>query len=79
MVAYTKPQKMKKEGSKRLRGEIVAIKFMDLRFERWQVARFSRARRRQDVPEMQTRWMLVHRNEHKKSVARNNMMSEKAA
>ena len=38
MVAYTKPQQRKKEESKRLRGERDQIKFIDLRFERWQVA-----------------------------------------
>ena len=50
MVAYTKPQQRKKEESKRLRGEADQIKFMDLRFERWQVIRFRKARRKQDVP-----------------------------
>ena len=50
MVAYTKPQQRKKEDSKRLRGEGVKIKFIDLRFERWQVVRSRKARRRQDVP-----------------------------
>ena len=37
MVAYTKPQQRKKEESERLRGERRPIKFIDLRFERWQV------------------------------------------
>ena len=41
MVAYTKPQQRKKEESERLRGERGQIKFIDLRFERWQVASFS--------------------------------------
>ena len=49
MVAYTKPQQRKKEESERLRGEGDQIKFIDLRFERWQVVRFRKARR-QDVP-----------------------------
>ena len=49
-MAYTKPQKRKKEESKRLRGARDQIKFIDLGFERWQVARFRKARRRQDVP-----------------------------
>ena len=40
MVAYTKPQERKKEESERLRGEGDRIKFIDLRFERWQVVRF---------------------------------------
>ena len=39
-----------KEESDRLRGERDQIKFVDLRFERWQVVRFRKARRRQDVP-----------------------------
>ena len=34
VVAYAKPQQMKKEESKRLRGERDQIKFIDLRFER---------------------------------------------
>ena len=37
MVAYTKPQQWKKEESRWLRGERDQIKFVDLRFERWQV------------------------------------------
>ena len=49
MVAYTKPQEMRKEESEKLRGERDQIKFIDLRFERWQVVRFWKARRRQDV------------------------------
>ena len=50
IVAYSKPEHRKKEESKRLRGERDKIKSIDLRFERWQVVRFRRARRRQDVP-----------------------------
>ena len=50
MVAYTKPRQRKKEESERLRGERDQIKFIDLRFERWQAVRFRKARRRQDVP-----------------------------
>ena len=50
MVAYTKPQQRKKEESERIRGERDKIKFIDLRFKRWQVVRFRKARRRQDVP-----------------------------
>ena len=49
MVAYTKPQHRKKEESEQLRGERDKIKFIDLRFQRWQVVRFWKARRRQDV------------------------------
>ena len=36
----------KKEESERLRGEGDLIRFIDLRFERWQVVRFRKA----DVP-----------------------------
>ena len=50
MVADTKPQQRKKEKSERLRGEGDQIKFIYLRFERWQVAGFRKARRRQDAP-----------------------------
>ena len=52
MAAFTKPQHRKKEESEKLRGERreSQIKFIDLRFERWQVVRFRKARRRQDVP-----------------------------
>ena len=49
-MAYKKPHQRKKEESERLRGEGDQIKFIDLRFERWQVVRFRKARRRQDVP-----------------------------
>ena len=41
MVAYTKPQKWKKEESERLRGERDQIKFISLGFERWQVVGLS--------------------------------------
>ena len=43
MVAYTKPQQRKKEEYERLRGKRDQIKFIDLRFERWQVVRFRLA------------------------------------
>ena len=46
MVAYIK----KKEGSEMLRGERDQIQFIVLRFERWPVAGFRKARRRQDIP-----------------------------
>ena len=39
MVAYTKPLQRNKEESERLRGEGYQIKFIDLRFGRWQVLR----------------------------------------
>ena len=50
MVVYTEPQQWKKEESERLRGERYQIKFIHLRFERWQVVGLRKARRRQDVP-----------------------------
>ena len=50
MVAYAKPQQRKKEESKRLGGERDQIKFIDLRFEKWTVLRFRKARRRQRLP-----------------------------
>ena len=47
MVAYTKlSQRRKKEDSERLRGERDQIKFIDLRFERWQAVGFRKPRRR---------------------------------
>ena len=49
MVAYAKPQQWKKEESEGLRGEKDQIKFIDLGFERWQVATFRKARGRQYV------------------------------
>ena len=50
MVAFTKPQPRKKEESEKLRGERDQIKFIYLRFERWQVVGIRKARRRQEVP-----------------------------
>ena len=50
MVAYTKPQQGKKAESEQLRGESDQIKFIDLRFESWQIVRFRKARRRQEIP-----------------------------
>ena len=44
-VAYTKPQQRKKEESERLTGQRDQIKFIDLRFERWQVVGFRKAGR----------------------------------
>ena len=37
MATYAKPQQWKKENCERLGGEGDQIKFIDLRFERWQV------------------------------------------
>ena len=45
MVAYTKPQQRKKEKSEQLRGERDKIKFIDRKFERWQVVGLRKARR----------------------------------
>ena len=45
MVAYTKPQRRKKEESERLRGAKVQIKFRDLRFERGLVVGLSNLER----------------------------------
>ena len=50
MVAYRKAHQSKKEESERLRGQGAKIKFIDLRFERWQVVRFRKGRRRKEVP-----------------------------
>ena len=50
MVAYTNSQQGKKEERERQRGEKDQVKFIYIRFERWQVVRFRKARRRQDVP-----------------------------
>ena len=49
MVAYTMPQQRKIEESEGLRGERDQIKFIDLRFKRWQVVRFRKAKRRQGI------------------------------
>ena len=46
--ASTKEEERKKRKAKRR--EMYPIKFIDLRFERWQVVRFRKARERQDVP-----------------------------
>ena len=50
MVAYTMPQQRNKEESERLRVERDQIKFINLGFKSWQVVRFRKARRRQEVP-----------------------------
>ena len=56
MAAYTKPQQRKKEETKRLRGEKDQINLIDLRFERWQVVGFGKARRRQGFPQTACSW-----------------------
>ena len=55
-MAYSKPQQRKKEESKLLRVERDQIKLIDLRFERWQVVRFRKARRRQEDPQIACSW-----------------------
>ena len=49
MMVYDKPEPRRKERSERLTGHGYQIEFVDLKFERWQVVRFRKARRRQDV------------------------------
>ena len=51
MAAFTKPQQRKEERRKqKAKRRTRSIKFIDLRFERWQVAGLRKARRRQDIP-----------------------------
>ena len=52
MVAYAKPQQRKKEEREKLSGQGDQIKLIDLRFERWQVVRLRKERRRQYVPQI---------------------------
>ena len=49
-MVYTKPQQIKNGESEKLRRERDHIKFIDLRFARWQVVRSRKARRRQELP-----------------------------
>ena len=52
-MAYTDPQQRKNEETVRLRGERDQIKFIDLGFERWHVARFMKVRRGlEDIPQI---------------------------
>ena len=46
----------KEEKGARLRGEGNKIKFIDLRFERWQVAGFGKGTGRRDVPKIACSW-----------------------
>lgn len=48
MAAYTRPKQRKKEECG-LKGERDKTKFIDFRFEWWQVVRFRNGRRRQEV------------------------------
>ena len=43
-MAYIEPQQRKKEESERLRGDRDEIKLIGLRFEKWYVVRFRKAR-----------------------------------
>ena len=63
MVAYTKPQQRKKEESEQLRGERDKIKFIDRRFERWQVVGLRRARRRLKKEEGRTERNKMHKGD----------------
>ena len=56
MMTYTKPQQLKKEESEKLKRERDQIKFIELRRERWQVVRFRKARRKQDVSSIACYW-----------------------
>ena len=56
MVAYTKPQRRKREESEKLRGERDQLKCTDLGFERWHVVRFRKTRRRQEGPQIACSW-----------------------
>ena len=49
MVAYAEPQQRKKEESRRLREERDKIKFIYIRFERWQVVGLRKGRRKQKM------------------------------
>ena len=42
MVAFTKPQQLKKKESEKLRGEGDKVEFIDFRFEKGQVLRFGK-------------------------------------
>ena len=56
MMAYKKLQQGKKEESERLRGDGDQIKFVDFRFERWQIVGRRKGGRRQDVPKIACSW-----------------------
>ena len=47
MVAYTKHEQWKKEENRRLRGEGNQIKFIDLRFGKWQVSRIRERKKKE--------------------------------
>ena len=54
--APTREERRKRKAKRRERDQ---IEFIDLRFERWQVVRFGKVRRRQDVPN----WFLSNPNQ----------------
>ena len=55
MMTYTKSHQWTKEESERLRGEGDQIKFIDVRFGRWQVVGLRKGRRH-DVPQIACFW-----------------------
>ena len=57
MVAYTKPHKRKKGEGEGLKGEGDQINFIDLRFERWQVVRFRKARKDKMFLKLHVLWI----------------------
>ena len=65
MVAFTKPQQLKKEESERLRGEGDKIKFIDFRFERWQVVGFGKEGRMQGATFLPSTLIAIKFYNHK--------------
>ena len=55
-MAYTMPQQRKKEEGERLRGKRDQFRFIECRFERWEVVGFEKGRRRQDAPSTVCYW-----------------------
>ena len=55
MMTYTKSHQWTKEESERLRGEGDQIKFIDVRFGRWQIVGLRKGRRH-DVPQIACSW-----------------------
>ena len=62
MMAYIKPQQRKEEECEKLRGERDQIKFIDLRFERWQVLGLRKARRKQEESKMFRKLHVIGKN-----------------
>ena len=59
MVAYTRLQQRKNEESERLREEENQMKFIDFRFERWQVVGFGKERRKKTFH----KWRVIGMND----------------